>query len=165
MAILASAPANGKLKRTRASVHIDMTPMVDLAFLLLTFFIMTTTLMKHSVLEIRQPASDPEDRHTDVNQEKVLNLVLADDDRIYWYMGLPGGAASMTDYSGSGIRRLLSTKKAMVKELYVFIKASDQSRYQNMIDILDEVAIADINNYYMLTLEAEDKKLIEQAIP
>lgn len=161
MATLASAPANGKLKRTRTSIHIDMTPMVDLAFLLLTFFIMTTTLMKNYVLEIKQPAADPIGRHTEVSQEKVLNLVLADDDKIYWYMGLPGSGASVTDYSSSGIRKLLNAKKASVKGLYVFIKASDQSRYQNMVDVLDEVVIADINNYSMLALEAEDKQLIQ----
>jgi biopolymer transport protein ExbD len=160
MATLASAPEKGKFKRTRTALHIDMTPMVDLAFLLLTFFIMTTTLMKHSVMEIKQPVPDTADRHTEVKPEHVLNLILAKDNKVYWYMGNPGTEASVTDYSSSGVRQLLNKKNAEIKELYVFIKASDESRYQNMVDVLDEVIIANINKYALLNLEAEDKKLI-----
>jgi biopolymer transport protein ExbD len=160
MATLAFAPEKGKLNRRRISVHIDMTPMVDLAFLLLTFFVMTTTLMKHSVMEIKQPVSDVDDNYTPVKPEKVLNLVLAKNNKVYWYMGISGSEATITDYSSSGIRKLLTKKNAEIKGLYVFIKASDQSRYQNMVDILDEVIIANINNYSLLDLEAEDKKLV-----
>jgi biopolymer transport protein ExbD len=160
MATLASAPEKGKFKRKRTALHIDMTPMVDLAFLLLTFFIMTTTLMKHSVMEIKQPPPDETGITTDVKAERVLNLVLAKNNKVYWYMGSPGSEASVTDYSSSGVRQLLNKKNAEIKELYVFIKASDESRYQNMVDVLDEVVIANINNYALLNLEAEDKKLI-----
>ena len=59
-------PAKGKLKQKRSSLHIDMTPMVDLAFLLLTFFIMTTTLMKQSAMEIKQPIPDTLGQHKEI---------------------------------------------------------------------------------------------------
>lgn len=58
MASLTTSPAKGNFKQKRSPLHIDMTPMVDLAFLLLTFFIMTTTLMKQSAMEIKQPIPD-----------------------------------------------------------------------------------------------------------
>lgn len=66
----------------------------------------------------------------------------------------------MTDYSNSGVRKLLTQKKAAIKDLYVFIKASDQSRYQNMIDVLDEIMITNTVNYALLELEPEDKLLL-----
>lgn len=160
MASLTASPAKGKLRQKRSTLHIDMTPMVDLAFLLLTFFIMTTTLMKQSALEIRQPAANAEDKHKPVHAEDVLNLILGKNNEVHWYMGLPGSKVNTTDYSSSGIRKLLIQKKATVKNLYVFIKASDQSRYQNTVDILDEIMITNIVNYAMLEPEPEDKKLV-----
>lgn len=82
MATLSATPAKGKSKRRRSVLHIDMTPMVDLAFLLLTFFIMTTTLMKQPAMEIQQPLPDASGNHTEVNAENVLNLVLGKDDQV-----------------------------------------------------------------------------------
>lgn len=160
MASLASVPAKGKFKQRRSALHIDMTPMVDLAFLLLTFFIMTTTLMKQSAMEIVQPIPDTEGRHKEIKAESVLNLVLGKNDQVYWYIGMPGSETSPTDYSSSGVRKLLTQKKAEIKNLYVFIKASDQSRYQNMVDVLDEIMITNTVNYTLLDLEPEDKALI-----
>jgi biopolymer transport protein ExbD len=165
MASLAASPAKGKLKQKRSTLHIDMTPMVDLAFLLLTFFIMTTTLMKQSSMEIKQPVPDSQGGHKDVKAENVLNLVLGKNDQVYWYMGLPGSELNITDYSSAGVRKLLIQKKAAIKNLYVFIKASDQSRYQNTVDILDEVMITNIVDYSLLDLDPKDKDLVSQVIP
>lgn len=165
MASLTTSHAKGKLKQKHSTLHIDMTPMVDLAFLLLTFFIMTTTLMKQSAMEIKQPIPDSQGRQKDVKPESVLNLVLGRNDQVYWYMGMPGSESDITDYSSSGIRKLLIQKKAAIKNLYVFIKASDQSRYQNTVDVLDEIIITDIANYSLLDLELKDKELVNQVIP
>lgn len=161
MAALESNSNSGSGKRKRSTPRIDMTPMVDLAFLLLTFFVMTTTLNKGYALELLQPAPDSSGRHRDVNAEQVLNLVIGKNNEVYWYMGLPGSEISRTDFSRSGIRKVLLDKKQEVKNLFVFIKASDQSRYQNTVDILDEVSITRIANYSMVNLEAEDRLLIK----
>lgn len=160
MASLAATPAKGKLNRKRSSLHIDMTPMVDLAFLLLTFFIMTTTLMKHHALEIEQPIPDTSGNHRDIRAERVLNLVLGKNNQVYWYMGLPGSETNTTDFSSSGVRKLLVQKQTEINDLYVFIKASDQSRYQNTIDMLDEMIITNIKTYSLLELEPEDRALL-----
>lgn len=159
MASLEQIPASGKRKK-RLSPRIDMTPMVDLAFLLLTFFVMTTKLMKNHGLEIQQPMADNSGRHRDVQAEQVLNIVLGNNDRVYWYMGEPGNKAEKSDFSSSGVRKLLLQKNQQIKDLYVFIKASDKSRYQNMIDMFDEVKITGVANYALVDLAPEDVELI-----
>lgn len=161
MAAIESNSNSGSGKRKRSTPRIDMTPMVDLAFLLLTFFVMTTTLNKGYALDILQPAPDPTGKHRDVKAEQVLNLVIGENNEVYWYIGTPGSETSRTDFSSSGLRKVLLAKKREIKDLYVFIKASDQSRYQNTVDILDEVTIAQIPHYAMVNLDAEDKLLIK----
>lgn len=159
MASLEQTPASGKRKK-RLSPRIDMTPMVDLAFLLLTFFVMTTTLMKNRGLEILQPAADESGRHREIKAEQVLNIVLGLNDQVYWYMGTPGSKAEQSNFSSSGVRKLLLQKNQQIKDLYVFIKASDKSRYQNMIDMFDEIKITGVANYAMVDLAPEDAELI-----
>lgn len=151
----------GTKKRRRSVPRIDMTPMVDLAFLLLTFFVMTITLQKNYVLELQQPAPDPTGKNLEVKAEQVLNVVLGKDNEVYWYMGKPGSEASRTDFSRTGVRNLLLRKNREIKGLFVFIKASDQSRYQNTVDMLDEITITRVANYSMVNLEAEDRKLVQ----
>lgn len=148
-------------KRKRSFPGMDMTPMVDLAFLLLTFFVMTTTLSKGYALEVQKPARDSSGKTQDIKASQVLNLVLGKKDEVYWYIGSPGSETSRTDFSSAGIRKLLLQKNREIKGLYVFIKSSDVSRYQNTIDVLDEITITQIANYSMVELEAEDFKLVQ----
>ena len=78
----------GKHKKVRAkkqSTHIDMTPMVDLAFLLLTFFMMTTTFGKPKTMEINMPVKPEDNTKTEVNN--AVTILLTGDDKIYWYFG------------------------------------------------------------------------------
>src|SRR3954464_13793637 len=78
----------GKHKKVRAkknSTHIDMTPMVDLAFLLLTFFMLTTTFGKPKTMEITMPIKDPTIEPMPINN--ALTILLTDKDKIYWYFG------------------------------------------------------------------------------
>ena len=159
-----SGGAQGKVRRVRASTHIDMTPMVDLAFLLLTFFMLTTSFIKRSALELNVPekANIPASAPV-IPDEKALTLVLGDQNKIYTYMGLPSAAMKVTDYSANGVRRLLQEKNASVKGLYVFVKPSSKSRYQNVVDILDEIVIADVKQYALLKPTAADVKFMREA--
>ena len=82
----------GKHKKVRAkksSTHIDMTPMVDLAFLLLTFFILTTTFSKPKTMDITMPVKDKilDEERTKVPASQTLSLLLTENDRIIWYIG------------------------------------------------------------------------------
>lgn len=162
MAAISTAPVKGKLRKKRTRLHIDMTPMVDLAFLLLTFFVMTSTLMKTRAMEMNMPHEPGiPDPRPPIDHKKVLNLVLGKDNTLRWYMGMPGTIPQRTNFSGGGIRKLLQEKNREINKLYVLIKPSDESRYQNTIDVLDELAIAGITRYSLVALEAEDTQLLK----
>ena len=137
------ADPGGKVRTKKRSTRIDMTPMVDLAFLLLTFFILTTTFKGLHIMELTMPekVTDPS-LLPKKSADDILNLVLAKDDKIFWWIGLDP-PVNKTDYSGDGVRRLLLEKKAN-PELMVLIKAADEARYENMVDILDEMEITKI---------------------
>src|SRR6478609_4748615 len=79
----------GKVRAKKQSTKVDMTPMVDLAFLLLTFFILTSTFNKAKTMEVTMPdkVTDEKDQ-TKINENDMLNLVLAEDDKIYYWIGL-----------------------------------------------------------------------------
>jgi biopolymer transport protein ExbD len=139
---------------------IDMTPMVDLAFLLLTFFVLTTTLTQKSSLHLRMPEKAIDGPHASVDGKKVLTLVLGPHNKIYWYMGVANGVAETTDFSNSGIRKILIDKMAAIRNLHVLIKPSDQSKYENMVDLLDEILITSVERYAIVEMEEPDRKLI-----
>ncbi len=104
--------------------------------------------------------ADDSGRHREIKAEQVLNIVLGLNDQVYWYMGAPGSKAEQSNFSSSGVRKLLLQKNQQIKDLYVFIKASDKSRYQNMIDMFDEVKITGVANYALVDLAPEDVELI-----
>ena len=139
-----------------------MTPMVDLAFLLLTFFVLTTSLIKKSSLHLQMPDDTINASRPLIDGKKVLTVVLGSQNRIYWYMGVANGEGESTDFSSSGIRKILVEKKGVIKNLHVLIKASDQSQYKNVVDLLDELLITDVKRYAIVDMEEKDKQLIDK---
>ena len=153
----------GKVRSKKSSTRIDMTPMVDLAFLLLTFFILTTTLSKPQTMEITMPEKPKEgDKQPEVNEKKVLTLVLGANDKVYWYVGITEPEAKRTDFSKDGIRKVLVEKKSEIRDLIVLIKAMDEAKYKNMVDILDEMTISNVQRYAIVDITSADKEIVRQ---
>ena len=137
--------------------------MVDLAFLLLTFFILTTTLSKPQTMEITMPEKPKEnDKQPEVNEKKVLTLVLGANDKVYWYVGITEPEAKRTDFSKDGIRKVLIEKKSEIRDLIVLIKAMDESKYKNMVDILDEITITSIQRFAIVDITPADKEIVRE---
>src|SRR5687768_14203609 len=153
----AAGNASGKVRAKKQSTKIDMTPMVDLAFLLLTFFILTTSFLKPHIMPLTmpEPAEDPA-RLPLLKEKNAFSVVLAEHNKIYWWIGLEA-PASPTNYSKGGIRKTLLEESKANPDLMVLIKPMDKSRYQNGVDILDEVAIANITRYAIVEFTEEDK--------
>jgi biopolymer transport protein ExbD len=101
-----------KVRAKKMSTHIDMTPMVDLAFLLLTFFMLTTTFSKPKTMEINMPVKKPETME-DVKINNAVTAILSDDHKVFWYYGEFKPAETQlikSDFSPEGIRKVLLDK-------------------------------------------------------
>src|SRR5688572_9822690 len=132
----------GKHKKVRAkksSTHIDMTPMVDLAFLLLTFFIFTTTFSKPKTMDITMPVKDNiEDKdRTKVPASQTMSIILTANDRIIWYMGQDSAAVppetNVADFSVAGARSIHKVLLERNKLVYDQVRMVEDSVRRKLI--------------------------------
>ena len=160
----------GKKRAKKMSVHLDMTPMVDLAFLLLTFFMLTTTFSKPQTMEINMPVKeDDPTNQTLLKASNAMTIILGEDDKVFYYFGLGDPTENPevieTDYSASGIRKvLISPRVKSNAKMTVMIKPMETSRYKNMVDILDELKITDTKKFALVDITDNDKQLVQSKI-
>jgi biopolymer transport protein ExbD len=102
----------GKRRAKKLSTHIDMTPMVDLACLMLTFFMLTTAFAKPKIMEIVLPDKNNHDKPPEVKKSRVVNFIIDENNKVYWYPGLvdpkqPLPPLLPTNFSKDGIRKIV----------------------------------------------------------
>jgi biopolymer transport protein ExbD len=152
----------GNRKRSRANgFHLDMTPMVDLAFLLLTFFMLTTTFTRLQTMELNLPDGNGAD--TPIPGKNALNIVLDEQDKVYYFFGYPGDDPQVerTDFSARGIRQLLLQDRVRSNpNLVVLVKATEKARFKNLVDTLDELKLTETRKYALVDLQEEDRTLL-----
>ncbi|HYC84975.1 MAG TPA: biopolymer transporter ExbD [Chryseosolibacter sp.] len=148
----------GKIRSQKRSMKVDMTPMVDLAFLLLTFFILTSTFSKSHIMRIEMP--DGSGAVAKVNDENVLNLVLAESNKLYWWKGIDN-PVQKTVYSNNALRKLFTGQRRLNENIMVLVKPKDNSKYQNIIDVLDELKITGISRYAIVDFTTYDSVKIQ----
>jgi biopolymer transport protein ExbD len=160
----ASGNRRGKRRSRKMSPRIDMTPMVDLAFLLITFFMLTTTLAKSYVMEITLPDKTIGNTTAPIiKSSQLVTLILGEKDKIYWYQGVEDPQVYVTNYSPQGIRQVLEEKKEQINKMYVMVKPARQSRYKNLVDVLDEMKITQTESYSLVAITPEDEALIAKS--
>ncbi|MBE9584575.1 biopolymer transporter ExbD [Mucilaginibacter sp. JRF] len=159
----------GKVRSKKASTRVDLTAMVDLAFLLITFFMLTTTLSKPKAMDIAMPDKDEkQEQQLDVAASRTMTLLLGKDDKLMWYIGEPGKSAPEVEgYGKTGLRQTLLDKSKEVQEktgkyMFVIIKPSDRSVYKNMVDALDEIAITNIQSYGIVDISPVEVDLLKK---
>ncbi|MFL9837288.1 biopolymer transporter ExbD [Flavobacterium sp. ST-75] len=165
----------GKVRSKKSNPGVDLTAMVDLAFLLITFFMLTTSLSKPQSMNLAMPDKDPTDTtKTDVPDDRSLTILMGKDNTLLWYLGKfdePLAAPTETQYGKDGIRQILLQRIAAVKSVYgddkdkgliVIIKASDKTHYKNLVDILDEMAITNVQLYAIGDISEPEVKLLEE---
>ncbi len=179
----------GVKKGKKLSTRIDLTPMVDLGFLLITFFIYTTTMAKPKTMEINMPYNDnklKDEEKSKVKESAAITVLLSKNHRIYYYEGIGSNPEKSPDLkvtsfsSVKGIRDELIEKKKKVDgmkragaltdkdETTVLIKPDTTSTYSDLVNILDEMNINDIKVYAIVDitdLEQSWIKATEDANP
>ncbi len=181
----------GVKKAKKLSTRVDMTPMVDLGFLLITFFIFTATMSSPTTLDLNMPKDikDPKDQ-TEVKESGVLTIMLGKGNQVYYYEGklvvdATGNNFKQTTFKG--IRDIILAKKKDVisryvtdpeceakakadkkpisncaqKDFVVIIKPSVDATYKNTVDMLDEMTINDVRTYAMVKLLPQEYELIK----
>ena len=159
----------GKRRAKKMSTRIDMTPMVDLAFLLLTFFMLTTTFAKPYTLELTMPVKSPV--ATPVADGKALTIILGKRHQVHYFSGLnapqdksvPTPELKTTTFAADGIRPVLRQSLRQQPALVVLIKPTADARYQDMVNILDEMNITHQKKYALVKITQADLTLLKNA--
>jgi len=156
----------------KKSTRVDLTPMVDLGFLLLTFFVFTTTMSTQTVMKVNMPV-DRDSINDPVCQSCVLTVLLDKNNSIKYYEGALENNAVIkeTGYAPQEIRTVLMNKMYKVasirgkKEAFILIiKPSAASSFKNFVDITDEATICNIRRYYIDEIREADKKILEKKL-
>lgn len=170
---------SGKVRSKKQNSKVDLTAMVDLAFLLITFFMLTTSLSKPKSMDLGLP--DKEDNKDDkvemkTDQRRTVTVILGDNNQIKWFHGLleapeAGGNPATIGYGKEGIRKELLKRVESVpqvtgdkdKGLIVIIKPTKKATYKNLVDILDEMAISKVPTYAIVNdFSDAEKKLADE---
>jgi biopolymer transport protein ExbD len=157
----------GKVRSKKQSTRVDLTAMVDLAFLLITFFMLTTTLLKPQAMDLFMPDKDKDQKEKfDFADNRTMTILLGSGDRVEWYMGTVDKPQTPTvdNYGRDGIRKVIIAKKKAVLEatkdpkkgLLILIKPSDKSNYKNLVDILDEMKISEVPTYAIVDITSQE---------
>ena len=190
----------GKKRGKKMSTRVDFTPMVDLGFLLITFFMLTTSMNKPQTMEINMPDKNviEEKDKTLVKESQAITLLLAKDDKVVTYFlkdGVPS-TPQIQNFGAKGIRATLLEEnrkrnplldsipvykgmlnKGIITEeeykarlfdiksyknaLIVVIKAADNSKYENLVDILDEMLICNIGRYAVVDISDSEVEMLK----
>lgn len=172
----------GVKKGKKLSTRIDLTPMVDLGFLLITFFMFTTTLAKPKTMEINMPYKDENLKEEEKNKIKnsvALTVLLSKNHRIYYYEGIGDNPDVAPDVkvtyftAEKGIRDVIIAKQKEVAakkarqeltgkdETTVLIKPDSNSTYSDLVNILDEMNINDVRVYAIIDISDIEQGFIK----
>jgi biopolymer transport protein ExbD len=173
-----SGGKGGKVRSKKQNSKVDLTAMVDLAFLLITFFMLTTSLSKPQSMDLNLPDKNDtlkEQKDIKVDENRTMTILLGANNKIQCFRGLvatPKYGPKETTYVKDGIRKILLENKKAVNEyseglgkpkdgMIVIIKPSKKSTYRNLVDILDEMAIVEpFQSAIVNDIPAEEKQLL-----
>ncbi len=164
----------GVKKPKKMSTRVDLTPMVDLGFLLITFFVFTTTMSKPTAMTMNEPKDDNTDNQLKVKESAVMTILLGKKDQIYYYFGsltAENASANFKSTNFKDVRQIILDKRNSVpdgdkdkSDLMYIIKADKESKFKNAIDIIDEMSINGIpaGHYAEVDISATEAMLIQK---
>jgi biopolymer transport protein ExbD len=145
--------------------------MVDLGFLLITFFIFTTTMSESKAMKLIMPDDSDRSKDMPLAQSNALTVIPLADNKVFYYHGelnlaLKANAWGITNYSErEGLGKIVRNKQLALdkikpgnrKELMLMIKPSPESNYENVVNALDEALINDVKRYAIVDITPEEK--------
>ncbi len=164
----------GKVRAKKQSARVDMTPMVDLGFLLITFFVFTTTFSKPNMMKLNMPEKDKDKKEpetAEIKESNTITIIMGKDNRIFYHQksskNLTPELLIESDYSKEGIRTAILKGKVNAidqSKFTVVIKPTDDANYKNTVDILDEMSITKSDLYAIVDPSKEELAVYNQKI-
>jgi biopolymer transport protein ExbD len=155
----------GVKKSKKLSTRVDLTPMVDLGFLLITFFIFTTTMSQPTAMRLFLPKDvDKPEEQNKIKESGALSILLSKDNTIYYYEGtLDPTGKNFKSTNFKEIRDIIINKKKSTdpEDFVVVIKPGPESTYKNVVDILDEMTINDVKRRALVDLFPIELQMIK----
>ncbi len=157
----------GVKKAKKASTRVDLTPMVDLGFLLITFFIFTTTISQPTAMKLNLPKdTDKPEEQNKLKESGALTLLLGKNDNVYYYEGqLDPTASNLQSSTMKKIRDEIIKKKRSTPadDLMIVIKPGEESTYKDVVNALDEMTINDIKRYALVDISDVESQLVKKS--
>ncbi len=142
-------------KIQRVGIHIDMTPMVDIAFLLLTFFMLTSVFSRPQTMEINLPPSNTD---VEVAESNLLTLRVLQDGSVFWNLGIE----TPEKIEFKDLRKFLDERNRANPKLITLIKVDPKSKYHLMVDVMDELELANVNRFSLAPMKPTDIEMLQK---
>ena len=154
--------ASNRKKKKRIGFHLDMTPLVDITFLLLTFFMFTTTMLKPQIMEMKMPKADidnPDQEGPIVNEEELLTLLIRGDDKLFWYDYQNKDNPEEIELSKlSELATKMNLEEKVKNRLITQLKVANKAKYKTVVTVLDELNQAEALIIQKLSKDNVDRK-------
>jgi biopolymer transport protein ExbD len=157
----------------KATPRVDMTPMVDLMFLLVTFFILTTSISTPQAMDIVKPDKDDNNKENrlELKATKTMTILLGKNNKVAWYMGEAGKTAptieSVDQVGESIVKNRKNANETENDPFVVLVKPTSGSTFKNFVDIMDELEILKVKARQIdddNILDNEKQSMISQGI-
>jgi len=162
--------SHGKKTQNKKPIRVDMTPMVDLGFLLITFFMFTTNFSKPNVMDLGLPANNPGEP-TEINYKNQITFILGKEGKVFYYQSdkkdLNEKSLKEVTFDKAQVAKTIEAAKAKApkKDFFtVIIKPADDSQYKSVVDMLDELAITKSERYGISEMNDKEKELYQNKI-
>lgn len=142
-------------KSRRLGIRMDMTPLVDVAFLLLTFFMLTTSMARPQTMEINLP---PEEVKIEIAESNLLTIRVNSKEQIFWSVGIEAPAK----IEFSALREFLRLRSEQNPKLVTLVKVDREAKYSTMVNMMDELNLANITRFSLAPMLDSDKELLSK---
>lgn len=163
--------SNGKKTQNKKPIRVDMTPMVDLGFLLITFFMFTTNFSKPNAINFSNPPKNDGKVITDIDIRNSITFILGKDGRVFYYQAeksdLNDNSLTEVSFDKAKVAKTIEAAKAKapIKDNFtVIIKPADDSQYKTMVDMLDEMTITKSERYGISEMNDKEKELYQNKV-